>query len=95
MSVKKYYFLKHGRHTYVGKITEDINKLTKYMNLGNKSSPEFETCLRKSQKYKHKIKVVLDSLIDLTNELYELQNISDIYSQQDFQVIEISKSVSN
>ena len=66
-----------------------------YIDLGNKSSLEFENCLQKLQKYKHKIKTVSDSLIELTNDPDELQNISDIYTQQDFQVIEISKSVSN
>ena len=57
------------------------------MNLGNKSSLEFETCLPKLQKYIHKIKTVLDSLIQLTNDPNKLQNISDIYAQQDFRVI--------
>ena len=47
------------------------------------------------QKYKHKIKTVLDSLIESTNDPDELQNISDIYTQRDFRIIEISKSVSN
>ena len=37
----------------------------------------------------------MDSLIKLTNDPDELQNISDIYAQQDFRVIEISKSGSN
>ena len=69
------------------KITGNINKLMKYMNLGNKSSLEFETCLPKLQKYIHKIKTVLDSLIQLTNDPNKLQNISDIYAQQDFRVI--------
>ena len=39
--------------------------------------------------------MVSDSLIKLKNDPDELQNISDIYTQQNFQVIEISKSVSN
>ena len=47
------------------------------------------------QKYKHKIKAVPDSLIESTNDPDELQNISDIYTQRDFRIIEISKSVSN
>ena len=34
---EKIYSLKN-RHAYVGKITEHINKLTKYMNLVNKST---------------------------------------------------------
>ena len=63
---------------------KNINKSTKYMNLGNKSSLEFETCLQKSQKYKHKIKTVSGSLIELTNDPEELQNISDVYKQQGF-----------
>ena len=67
----------------------------KYMDLGNKSSLEFETCLQKLEKYKLKIKTVSDSLIELTNDLYELQNISDVYTKQDFPVIEMSKSVFN
>ena len=46
-------------------------------------------------KRKHEIKTVLDSLIELRNGPDELQNISDIYTHQDFRVIEISKSVSN
>ena len=54
------------------------------MDIGNKSSLEFETCLQKLQKYKHKIKTVSDFLIELTNYPDELQNISDIYTQQDF-----------
>ena len=65
------------------------------MDLGNKSSLEFETCLQKLQEFKHKIKTVSDSLIQLTNDPDELQNISDIYTKQDFLVIEIRKSVSN
>ena len=80
---EKIYSLKNSRRAYIGKITEN-NKLTKYMDLGNKSSLEFETCLQKSQKYKHKTKRVSDSLIELTNDPNELQNISDIYTQQDF-----------
>ena len=36
--------------------------------------------------------MVLDSLIELANDPDELQNISDIYTQQDFRVIEISKN---
>ena len=62
------------------------------MNLGNKSSLEFENCVQKLQKQKQKIKMVLDSLIELANDPDELQNISDIYTQQDFRVIEISKN---
>ena len=54
------------------------------MNLENKSNLEFETCLKKLQKYKHKIKTTLCSLIELINDPDELQNISDIYTQQDF-----------
>ena len=56
----------------MGKITENINKLTKYMDVVNKSSLEFETCLQKLQKYKHKIKTVGDALIELTNDPDEL-----------------------
>ena len=33
--------------------------------------------------------------MELTNDSEELQNTSDIHTQQDFRVIEISKSVSN
>ena len=44
---EKIYSLENSRRPYIGKITESINKLTKYMDLGNKSSPEFETCLQK------------------------------------------------
>ena len=62
------------------------------MKLGNKSSLEFENCVQKLQKQKQKIKMVLDSLIELANDPDELQNISDIYTQQDFRVIEISKN---
>ena len=65
------------------------------MNLGNKSSLEFETCLQKLQKYKPKIKTVSGSLIELTNDPDELQNISDFYTRQDFRVSEINKLVSN
>ena len=64
------------------------------MNLGNKSSLEFEICLQKLQKYKYKIKTVSGFFIELTNNPDELQNISDIYTQQDFRVIGISKLVS-
>ena len=87
---EKHHSLKNSRCAYVGKITENINKLTKHMHLGNKSSLEFEICLQKLQKYKHKIKTVLDSLIELTNDPDELQNISDIYPKKYFRVIEIS-----
>ena len=65
------------------------------MNRGNKSSLEFKTCLLKLQKYKHKIRTVSDCLMELTNDPDNLQNILAIYTQQDFRVIEISKSVSN
>ena len=92
---EKFYSFKYSRRTHVGKITENINKLTKYMNRGNKSSPEFEICLQKLEKYKHKIKTVSDSLIELTNNPDELHNISDIYTKQDFRVTGISKSVSS
>ena len=44
------------------------------MNLGNKSSLKFETCLQKLQKYKHEIKIVTDSLIELTNDPDKIQN---------------------
>ena len=76
---EKTYSLRNSRSVYVGKITEN-NKLTKYMDLGNNE---------------HKMKTVSDSLIELPNDPEELQNISDIYIQQGFQVIEISKSASN
>ena len=36
---EKIYSLENSRRPYIGKITESINKLTKYMDLGNKSSP--------------------------------------------------------
>ena len=39
--------LKNLPDVYVGKITEKINKLAKYMSLGDKSSLEFETCVQK------------------------------------------------
>ena len=61
---EKNYSLKNSRRAYIRKITENINKLTKYMDLVNKSSLEFETCLQKLQKYKHKIKMVGDTLIN-------------------------------
>ena len=54
------------------------------MDLGNKNSLEFETCLQKLQKYKHKIKTVSDSFIELTNDPDELRNFSDIHTQKDF-----------
>ena len=92
---EKIYSLKNSRRAYVGKITQNINKLTKYMNVQNKNSLDFETCLQKLQKYMYKIRTVSDSLIELTNDENELQNISDFYTQQDFRVIEITKSVSN
>ena len=69
---EKNYSLKNSRRAYIRKITENINKLTKYMDLVNKSSLEFETCLQKLQKYKHKIKMVGDTLIELTNDPDEL-----------------------
>ena len=72
---EKIYSLKNSRRAYIWKITENINKLTRYMHLGNKSSLELETCLQKSQKYKHKIKRVSDFLIELTNDPDGLQNI--------------------
>ena len=72
--------LKNSRRTYVGKFTEHINKSTKYVNLGNKSSLEFEACLQKLQKNKRKTKTVSDSLTELTNDTDELRNISDIYT---------------
>ena len=53
---EKIYSLKNSARAYIGKITENINELRKYMDLGNKSSLEFENCLHKLQKYKHKIK---------------------------------------
>ena len=56
----------------MGKITENINKLTKYMDVVHKSSLEFETCLQILQKYKHKIKTVGDALSELTNDPNEL-----------------------
>ena len=65
------------------------------MNLGSKSSLKSETHLQKLQKYKHKIRTVSDTLTELTDGSDELQNISDIYTQQYFRVTEISKSVSN
>ena len=52
---EKIYSLKNSRCAYIGKITEN-SKLTKYMDLGNESSLEFEICLQKLQKCKHKIK---------------------------------------
>ena len=69
---EKNYSLKNSRRAYIRKITENINKLTKYMDLVNKSSLEFETCLQKLQKYKHKIKMVGDTLIEFTNDPDEL-----------------------
>ena len=93
--MKKIYSLKISRRAYVRIITENINKLTKYMNLGNKSSLEFKTCLLKLQIYKHKIRTVSDCVMELTNDPDDLQNILAIYTQEDFRVIEISKSVSN
>ena len=69
---EKIYSLKNSCRAYIGKITENINKLTKYMDVVNKSSLEFETCLQKLQKYKHKIKTVGDALIELTNDPDEL-----------------------
>ena len=44
---EKSYSLKSSRRACVGKNTENINKLTKYITLGNKNSVEFETCLQK------------------------------------------------
>ena len=61
---EKNYTLKNNRRAYIGKTTANINKLTKYMDLGNKSRIEFETCLQKLQKYKHKVKTVSESLIE-------------------------------
>ena len=49
---EKIYSLKNNRRAYIGKITENINELTKYKDLGNKGSLEFENCLQKLQKYK-------------------------------------------
>ena len=40
------------------------------MNLENKSSLEFETCLQKLQKCRYKIRTVSDSLIELDQMSY-------------------------
>ena len=87
--------LKNRSRAYVRAITENINKLKKSTKLRNKSSLHFETCLQKLQQYKHKIKTISDYSVELTNDPNELLSISDIYTQQDFWVNEISKSVTN
>ena len=92
---EKNYCSKNRSRAYVRAITENVNKLKKSTKVWNKSSLHFETCLQKLQQYKHKIKTISDYLVELTNDPNKLLNISDIYTQQDFWVIEISKSVTN
>ena len=71
---KNLFFKKNSRRAYNRKITENINKLTKYVDLRNKSSLE-------SKNYKNmniKTKTVSNFLIESTNDQDEVQNISDI-----------------
>ena len=46
---EKNYSLKNSKRAYIEKITENINKLTKCMGVGSKSSLEFENFLQKLQ----------------------------------------------
>ena len=62
-------------HRYIGNITQNINKLTKYMKEQNKNSLEFESLLHKFRKHLHKIQTVSDSSIELTNDQRELEQI--------------------
>ena len=56
--------LKSSRSSYIGKITYKINKISKYLNSKVVKRDKIYLCIKKSDKYVHKIKTVS----------YELQN---------------------
>lgn len=72
---------------YIGNITQNINKLTKYMKEQNKNNFQFESFLHKLQKYLHKIRNVWNSPIKITKD-------QNAFTEQNVCVIQITNSVS-
>ena len=85
--------LKSRRSSYIGKITYNINKISKYLNSKSVERDKIYLCIEKLDKYIHKIKTVSCELQSYVFEESTKKEISDIYTDQRFQIIDIKKSV--
>ena len=85
--------LKSSRSSYIGKITCNINKISKYLNSKSAERDKIYLCIEKLDKYIHKIKTVSWELQSYVFEKSAKKYISEIYTDQKFRIIEIKKSV--
>ena len=73
--------LKGSRSGYIGKITYNINKISKYLNGKSVERDKSYLCIEKSDKYIHNIKAVSCESQNYVLEESGKREISDIYTE--------------
>ena len=86
---------KNSRRTYIGKITQNKNKITDFLNLNLTDISSYEQCLAKIDKYLAKIKYACENIADCLVDQNEINENSNCYTEQNFRTIEIKNSVSS
>ena len=85
--------LKSSRSSYIGKITYNINKISKYLNNKSVEKDKIYLWIEKLNKYIHKIKTVFYKLQSYVFEESATKEIPHIYTDQKFRIIEIKNFV--
>ena len=85
---------KRSRTSYLGKITQNINKINNLIILDNQIITINE-CLYKVEKYLHKIKSVSQKMIELSTDENEIKTITLKVTEQEFRIIQIKKFIKN
>ena len=83
---------KRSRTSYLGKITQNINKINYHISLRYKLE-EIKELLYELENYQYKIKVLSQDIIESTNDENETKAISDKVTEHEFCIIQIKKSV--
>ena len=79
--------LKGSRSSYIGKITSNINKTSKYINRKGIERGKLYLCIKNLDKYIHKIKTVSCEL----RSYFSRNLLKDIYTDQKFWIIKTKK----
>ena len=85
--------LKSSRSSYIGKIVCNINKISKYLNRKNVERDKNYLCIKKLDKYIHKIETVSCKLQNHVFEQSAKEEISSICTDQKFLIVKIKKFV--
>ena len=79
---------KRSRTSYLGKITQNIDKINNLITLENQIIVTKE-CLYEVEKYLHKTKTVSQKMIELLTDQNEIKAITLKITEQEFRIIQI------